>query len=172
MTNLTKTYKFIYFRNANKYCSLDQYVRTDYTFGNRMPKTHTNKLDVYKFFHHFDDRTTRKNFTDKPTRKIVREDFLTGPATEAAITLAFVKKFTFQLNDCRRKLTYLNKEFKLAETDKIKYPHGVNPMNYNVFNPQYYRVMIKHHKANLAIWRAKYNQLKEQGVYTYLELMK
>lgn len=168
MKNLSKTYKFVYIRDTNRYCPVDQMQRMDYTFGNRMPDTHRNKWDVYNFFHRFDDRTTRKNFTNKETRKTNPEDFLKGPATEAAITLAFVKYFTYQLNQYRRKLTYLNKEIKLVD----KYPNGMNPMNYNAYNPDYYRVMIKHTKENLSIWKAKYQELKDRGVYTYLELVK
>jgi hypothetical protein len=156
----------------NNYGFSNQYKRSDYVFANREPKGFGNKWDVYSFFSNSDDRTMRKNFTDKETRRIVREDFLTGPATEAAITLAFVKKLTFELNQYRRRLTYLNKQFKIAETDKVKYPHGVNPMNYNVYNPNHYRTQIKNTKENLAIWKAKYESLKEQGVYTYLELIK
>lgn len=170
MKNVSKTYKFIYIRDVSRFATVDKMQRLDYTFGNRMPDTHRNKWDVYNLFHRFDDRTMRKHFTDKPTRKINTKDFLpkSVPATEAAITLAFVKYFTYQLNQCRRKLTYLNKEIKLVD----KYPNGFNPMNYNVYNPDYYRVMIKHTKENLAIWKAKYQELKDSGVYTYLELVK
>jgi|688.fasta_scaffold163205_1 hypothetical protein len=169
MKNLSKTYKFIY---MNNYGTHNQHKRSDFVFANREPKGYGNRWDVYNFFHHFDDRTMRDQFTDKKTRKTNCEDFLSGPATEAAITLAFVKKLTFELNQYRRRLTYLNKQFKIAETDTVKYPHGVNPMHYNVYNPNFYRMQIKHTKENLAIWKAKYESLKEQGVYTYLELMK
>ncbi len=170
MKNITKTYKFIYMTNYGYH---NQDKRTDYVFGNRKPDGYGNKFDVYNFFHYFDDMTMRKQFTDKKVRRIRnREDFLTGPANEANITLAFVKKLTFDLNQLRRRLTYLNKQFKIALTDTVKYPHGVNPMNYNVYNPDYYRTQIKHTKENLAIWKAKYQSLKDQGVYTYLELMK
>jgi hypothetical protein len=150
----------------------NQHVRTDYVFGNRQPDGYGNKFDISLFFTNSDDFTMRKYFSDKPIRRQKRDNFLQGPANEANITLAFVKKFTFDLNNMRRRLTYLNKQFKIAETDKIKYPHGVNPMNYNVYNPDYYRRQIKHTKENLAIWKAKYESLKEQGVYTYLELIK
>lgn len=146
--------------------------RSDYVFANRKPKGYGNKWDVYNFFHFFDDSYMREQFTDKKIRRIQREDFLSGPATEAAITLAFVKKLTYELNQYRRRLTYLNKLFKIAETDEVRFPHGVNPMNYNVYNPKFHSMRIKHTKENLAIWRAKYQALKDQGVYTYLELMK
>lgn len=169
MKNVTKTYKFIY---MNNYGTHNQYLRSDFVFANREPKGYGNKWDVYSFFHYFDDTTMREQFTDKKIRKTNREDFLVGPATEAAITLAFVKKLTFDLNQMRRRLTYLNKLYKIAETDKVRFPHGVNPMNYNVYNPKFYSMQIKHDKENLAIWKAKYQALKDQGVYTYLELMK
>jgi hypothetical protein len=171
MKNLTtKTYKFIYFSDVSRYDPLDKKQRRDYTFGNRMPSTHTNKWTVHGFFRNFDDFTTRKHFSNKPIRRIKREDFLPRnvPANEANITLAFVKKFTYELNDYRRKLTFLNKEMK----DTVKYPNGMNPMTYNVFNPEYYRVAIKHSKENLKIWKERYQELKDRGVYTYIELIK
>jgi len=172
MKNLTKTYKFIYMNNYS-YHNRDN--RSDYVFANREPKGYGNKWNVYNFFHWFDDMTMRKQFTDKKVRRIKnREDFLSSdmPANEANITLAFVKKFTYELNQLRRRLTYLNKQFKIAQTDTVKYPHGVNPMNYNVYNPDHYRTQIKHTKENLAIWRQKYQKLKDQGMYTYLELIR
>lgn len=169
MKNVNKTYKFIYMTNYG-WNRRDE--RSDFVFGNRCPVGYGNKFDMSLFFYNSDDRSMRENFTDKKTRRINRQSFLTGPANEANITLAMVKKFTYDLNQSRRRLTYLNKEFKLAETDKVKYPHGVNPGHYNVFNPDYYRKSIKHAKENLAIWKAKYQALKDQGVYTYLELMK
>lgn len=171
MKNLSKTYKFIY---MNNYGMHNQHVRSDYVFANREPKGYGNKWDVYNYFSFTDDFTMRKNFTDKKIRRINRDDFLQRnmPANEANITLAFVKKLTHEYNMYRRRLTYLNKQFKIAETDTVKYPHGVNPMNYNVYNPKFIAMRIKHTKENLAIWKAKYESLKEQGVYTYLELMK
>lgn len=174
MPNLTKTYKFVYFTNYDRYASFDKKARTEYTFGNRMPEGFNSKYNVYEFFQFNDDFTTRKYFQNTKPRKIEREDFLPKnlPANEAEITLAFVKLFTYRLNRNRRKLTYLNKDSVRAKTDKVNYPHGFNPMNYNVFNPDYYRVQIKHDKANLAIWKARYEELKNCGVYTYLELMK
>lgn len=174
MSNLSKTYKFIYFTNYNQYAALDKKQRTEYTFGNRKPKGFHRKYDVYSFFERNDDRTMRNHLQERKTRKINCVNFLPKnlPANEANITFAFVKMFTFRLNDCRRKLTYLTKQAKLAETDKINFPHGFNPMNYNVYNPEYYRTEIKHAKENLKIWKAKYQQLKDQGVYTYLELTK
>jgi hypothetical protein len=56
--------------------------------------------------------------------------------------------------------------------DTVKYPNGMNPMTYNVFNPEYYRVAIKHRKENLKIWKERYQELKDRGVYTYIELIK
>jgi hypothetical protein len=141
----------------------DMDTPTEYVFANRQPDGFSNKWHVSNFFHRVDDVTMRKYFTDKKIRRIRnREDFLTGPANEANITLAFVKYFTYELNVCRRRLTYLNKH---AAAD-------FNPIGYNVYNPNYYRKMIKQYKHNLAIWRAKYQKLKDEGVYTYLELIK
>jgi hypothetical protein len=162
MKNVTKTYKFIYMRN---WSNMD--VPTQYVFANRQPKGYSNKWEVSNFFHRVDDFTMRKYFTDKKIRRKrnFANDYLNPnmPANEANITQAFVKYFTYELNVCRRRLTYLNKHADAAD---------FNPMGYNVYNPNYYRKMIKHHKHNLAIWKAKYQALKDQGVYTYLELIK
>lgn len=170
MKNLTKTYKFLYI-SKHHYGSYDR--RHDFVIGNRMPSYGSwNKWNVNDFLYRVADNTMRKHFSNGKVRKIKSKQYLNGPATEANITKALVQHFTYELNQCRRRLTYLNKEFEIAKTDKVKYPHGVNPMNYNVYNPDFFRATIKHHKENLKIWRAKYNALKDQGVYTYLELMK
>ena len=162
MKSVTKTYKFIY-TDAPRYAwQIKDRERINYTFGNRMPDGYDNKIDVYRFFYHVDDFTMRKHFTNKTPRRGKDIEFLPSnvPANEANITLAFVKYFTHQLNTCRRKLTFLNKNPNECET------------LYNAYNPAYYSAVIREHKANLAIWKARYEVLKAQGVYTYMELMK
>jgi len=143
----------------------DMDVPTEYVFANRQPVGFDNRWEVSNFFDRSDDFTMRKYFTDKKIRRIRNKEYLIPdmPANEANITQAFVKYFTYELNRCRRRLTYLNKHTDAAD---------FNPMGYNVYNPNYYRKMIRQYKHNLIVWKARYKALKDQGVYTYLELMK
>lgn len=162
MQSVNKTYKFIY-NDAPRYAwQISERQRINYTFGNRMPDGYRNKSDVYNFFYHVDDFIMRKHFSNKNVRRAKDIEFLPRnlAANEANITLAFVKYFTHQLNSCRRKLTFLNKNPNECDT------------RYNAYNPAYYSDVIREHKANLAIWKARYEVLKSQGVYTYLELVK
>lgn len=157
MTNLTKTYKFVYWNNVGYY---NRDLRSDFTFGSRMPSNMTCKYNVYEWFNKCDDWTMRKWFTDSKVRRVKSKIFLSRdmPANEANITLAFVKYFTYELNKCRRRLTYVN-----------KHPEQFKNSGHSAAS---YKLAVKHNRENLQIWKQRYQTLKDQGVYTYLELMK
>lgn len=154
---ISKTYKFMYVdeRGNDKV----------YFFANKAPKglncnagyfySNCYRHNIYDFFY----KGHHMHFLPR-----------NQPANEANITKAMVAKLKFDISKQRKDLTERKNDLAnyIANKDNDNV-WAIKSCERSIDNIQQY---LDELKRTLKIWKARYQVLKDQGVYTYLELTK
>lgn len=165
---VTKEYKFVLIdldKCPESGWNTYDMTNAQYIFANKAPKYFGTRLHpgykhrVRNFF-----RNTKSDYTGN-------KDFLgrNEPATEANLTRAMVRKLKAILKNEVLDL----KQRKLALANYVHagpgYVDMTQTMIHAIAKTENY---VTSTRKQLKIWQAKYQVLKDQGVYTYLELSK
>lgn len=159
---VTKEYKFIY-RSCGYAGDLDAgMINWNYTFGNRRPEGYDMFCEKFRLPGFFKDNTDLPHIQKNNLNKII-------PMTEANITMLMVKHWRYVISE--RLAAKRNRQKELTEY-VWKGPGYVDMKSTYEYSLIRIDNQIKAYRRQLKIWRDKYNLLKKQGVYTYMELIK
>jgi len=165
---VTKEYKFVLFDLSE--CPESGYNTYDttnaqYIFANKAPKYFGTRL------HAGHKHRVRDFFRNKKSDYTGNKDFLgrDESATEANLTKAMLLKLKAMLKENVADL----KQRKLELANYVHAGPGYVDMTHTMINAiANLENYVAGTRKRVKIWQAKYQVLKDQGVYTYLELAK
>jgi hypothetical protein len=148
MKNLAKTYKFIYFNTTIHWGPCHAHMKP--VFANKRP-SHLNrwvqKSSVKNFFYNY--RLRKGRYTN------VGSYLNADKATAPEIIRAMYFKFRHDYNHNRRFLTEFKKQGK-------RYTNDLDAI----------RCIVSLNRKNMLEFKKQYEQLRDEGAYTYLELIR